>query len=104
MIYPFMFDSYAELRKLKEVGEIIAKTDDWPSLYDWDQLAQNDVPVYAAVYYDDMYVDFDLAMETASKIKGCKVFMTNAMYHNAIRAKSEEVLKGVFALRDDVID
>jgi hypothetical protein len=104
MIYPFMFNSYAELKKLKTVGEMLAKTDDWPQLYDWEQLAKNEVPVYAAVYYDDMYVDFDLSMETARKIKGAKVFTTNAMYHNAIRAKCDEVMKGVWALRDDVID
>lgn len=104
MIYPFMFDSFAELKKLKVVGEALAKTDDWPELYNWEQLAKNEVPMYAAVYYDDMYVDFDLSMETASKIKGCKTFVTNAMYHNAIRAKTDEVIKGVWALRDDVID
>jgi hypothetical protein len=104
MIYPFMFDCYAELKKLKAVGENLAKTDDWPQLYDWQKLAKNEVPVYAAVYYDDMYVDFDLAMETASKIKGCKTFVTNTMYHNAIRAKCDEVLKGVWGLRDDSID
>lgn len=104
MIYPFMFDSYAELKKLKAVGEMLARTDDWPELYDWAQLAKNQVPTYAAVYYDDMYVDFDLSMETAGKIKGCKTFVTNAMYHNAIRAKTDEVIKGVWALRDDVID
>lgn len=104
MIYPFMFDCYAELKKLKVVGEMLAKTDDWSTLYDWQQLAKNEVPVYAAAYYDDMYVDFDLAMETAGKIKGCKVFLTNTMYHNAIRAKCDEVVKGVWALRDDSID
>lgn len=104
MIYPFMYDSFAELRKLKTVGEMIANTSDWPDLYDWEQLAKNEVPVYAAVYYDDMYVDFDLSMETAGKIAGCKTFVTNAMYHNAIRAKCEEVVGAVWALRDDVID
>ncbi|KAF2751803.1 proline iminopeptidase [Sporormia fimetaria CBS 119925] len=104
MIYPFMFESYAELIKLATVGKMLATTDDWPELYDWDQLAKNEVPVYAAVYYDDMYVDFDLSLETASKIRGCKTFITNAMYHNAIRAKCEDVMKGVWAMRDDVID
>jgi hypothetical protein len=104
MVYPFMFDCFPELSKLKTVGEALATTNDWPALYNWEQLAKNEVPVYAAVYYDDMYVDFDLSMETASKIKGCKTFVTNAMYHNAIRAKTEDVIKGVWALRDDVID
>ncbi|KAI9846895.1 MAG: hypothetical protein M1837_003507 [Sclerophora amabilis] len=78
--------------------------DDWPALYDESQLAKNEVPVYAATYIDDMYVDFDLARETASKIKGCKEFITNVMYHNALSSKSDEVMRQLFALRDDVVD
>lgn len=104
MIYPFMFDAYPELKKLKAVGEALAREKHWPMLYDEEQLKKNKVPVYAAVYVDDMYVDFDLSMEAAGKIKGCKTYITNAMYHNALRAKSDDVLKELFALRDDVID
>lgn len=104
MIYPWMFDDYEELAHIKEQAEIVQNMDDWPALYDKRQLANNEVPVYAAAYYDDMYVDFDLSMETARSIRGCKTYVTNAMYHNAIRAKTDEVLKALFALRDDTID
>ncbi|ORX97300.1 proline iminopeptidase [Clohesyomyces aquaticus] len=104
MIYPFMFESYAELIKLSKVGHMLAETSDWPNLYDEDQLAKNEVPVYAAVYLEDMYVDFDLSMETAKKIKGCKYYVTNTLYHDAVRSKMDEVVRAVFALRDDVID
>ncbi|EDU45717.1 proline iminopeptidase [Pyrenophora tritici-repentis] len=104
MIYPFMFDCYPELAKLKTVGMLLAEEKDWPELYDVDQLKKNEVPVYAAVYTDDMYVDFDLSVETANTIKGCKMFVTNMMYHNGISAKTDEVLKQIFTLRDDVID
>lgn len=99
-----MFDVYPELAKMKAVGEALAQEAEWPNLYDEEQLRKNEVPVYAAVYVDDMYVDYDLSMETARTIKGCKTFVTNTMYHNAIRAKSDEVLKQVFAMRDDVMD
>ena len=104
MIYPFMFECYPELTKLKKVGHMLAEEKDWPKLYDIEQLKKNNVPTYAAVYYDDMYVDFELSMETAKTIKGCKPFVTNSMYHNAIGAKTDEVLKEIFARRDDVID
>jgi pimeloyl-ACP methyl ester carboxylesterase len=104
MIYPFMFECYPELKKLKIVGDILAGENDWPRLYDVEQLRKNQVPTYAAVYHDDMYVDFDLSMETAKTIKGCKPFVTNSMYHNAISAKMNDVLKEIFARRDDVID
>lgn len=104
MIYPFMFDSYPELKKLKTVGQLLAQEKDWPDLYDVEQLKQNTVPTYAAVYVDDMYVDYELSMETARTIRGCKPFVTNSMYHSAISSKTEEVLKEIFARRDDVID
>jgi hypothetical protein len=98
-----MFDAYTELRKLKTVANALAVTN-WPRLYDEDQLARNEVPVYAAVYLDDMYVDFDLSMDTSRKIRGCKTYVTNAMYHDAVRSKMDEVVKAVWELRDDVID
>jgi hypothetical protein len=104
MIYPFMFDCYPELKKLKTVGELLAQEKAWPKLYDAEQLQKNEVPTYAAVYLDDMYVDYELSMETARTIKGCKPFVTNSMYHNAIAAKTDEVLKELFERRDDVID
>lgn len=99
-----MFESYSELKKVREVAEILATTDDWPALYDEAQLAKNEVPVYAATYTDDMYVHFDLASNTVAKIKGTKQFITNTMYHDALRSKSGEVMRQLFTLRDDSID
>jgi hypothetical protein len=104
MIYEFMFECYPELTKLKAVGHLLAEEKDWPKLYDEEQLKKNEVPTYAAVYLDDMYVDFDLSMETARTIKGCKPFITNSMYHNAVGAKTSDVLNELFARRDDVMD
>ncbi|KAL8675136.1 MAG: hypothetical protein Q9168_000507 [Polycauliona sp. 1 TL-2023] len=106
MIYPSMFRDYAELRNLAPVADILAQMTSWPALYDTDRLAQNEVPVYASIYVDDMYVSYDFARETAAKVGNCKTFITNAMYHDAIGAvgKSEDVFRGLFALRDDVMD
>jgi hypothetical protein len=104
MIYPFMFDTYPELKKVKEVAQIIAHYKDWPELYDEEQLAQNEVPVYAATFVDDAYIDFGLVQETLEKVGSCKQFITNTMYHDAIKSKTAEVMKELFALRDDVMD
>ena len=68
MIYPFLFDLFPELEKLKTVADILAKYGGWPDLYDEWQLARNEVPLYAATFVDDMYVDFGLAQETVSQI------------------------------------
>ncbi|KAL4887182.1 Alpha/Beta hydrolase protein [Aspergillus karnatakaensis] len=104
MIYKDMFDSYTELNSIKEAAYILASTTDWPPLYDEAQLAKNEVPVYAATYMEDMYVHFEHASHTATKIKGIKQFITNVMYHNAIRSKADEVFQQLFSLRDDTID
>ncbi|KAK0940378.1 hypothetical protein LTR29_008117 [Friedmanniomyces endolithicus] len=104
MIYSWMFEDYSELRKVQDTANRIAADSDWPALWNEEQLARNEVPVYAASYVEDMYVDFDLGMETARKIKGCKVFSTNVMFHDGMRSKMDEVFKQAFALRDDVVD
>lgn len=99
-----MFESYDELKELKDVADILATYDDWPALYDEEQLAKNEVPVYSATYVDDMYVHFDLARATASKIKGTKQFITNTMYHDGLRSKSDELMRELFSLKEDSID
>jgi hypothetical protein len=104
MIYPWMFTDYSELRKVSEVAELIAQDSDWPDLFDEAQLAKNEVPVFAAVYTEDMYVDYELSMQTAGKIRGCKTFTTNVMFHDAIRSRMDEVVRMAWGLRDDVVD
>jgi hypothetical protein len=104
MIFPFMLEDYGELKRIANQTKLVQQFDDWPALYDEKQLAKNEVPVYAAVYMDDMYVDYDFSMATARKIKGCKTFVTNMMYHDAVRSRMDEVTKALFALRDDSID
>ncbi|EGY22845.1 proline iminopeptidase [Verticillium dahliae VdLs.17] len=104
MIFPFHLDTHPELRLLKPAADLLAAHAEWPALYDLDQLRRNDVPVYAASYVDDMYVDSRIARETAAAVRGCKVFETNTMYHNALRAKTGEVLGELFKLRDNTID
>ena len=98
------FESYTELKELVPAAEILAQTEDWPELYDVEQLKQNEVPVYSSTYVDDLYVDFGFAQETARLIKGCKTFVTNAMYHNAPTAKGEELMRALFALKEDSLD
>ncbi|PTB65296.1 alpha/beta-hydrolase [Trichoderma citrinoviride] len=104
MIFPLHFETYPELIPLRAVAERLATASDWPALYDVEQLSRNEVPVYAAAFVHDMYVDYAFSRDTAKLIKGTKTFETNVMYHSALRAKAEEVLGALFALRDDVID
>ena len=104
MIFRNMFDDFDELTSLKKTADILAFDNEWPDLYDEIQLAKNEVPVYSVTYIHDMYVHYDLAMDTASKIRNCKNFITNVLYHNALSSKCDEVIKQLFALRNDTID
>ena len=61
MVFPWMFEEFAALQPVKEAAEILAKKADWPKLYDLETLESNSVPVAGATYYEDMYVDFELA-------------------------------------------
>jgi len=104
MIYPWMFSDYGELRKVAAVAERVAAEEGWGELFDEAQLARNEVPVYAAAYVEDMYVEYEYSRQTAAAINGCRMFATNVMYHNALGDKAKEVVEQLFALRDDVID
>jgi pimeloyl-ACP methyl ester carboxylesterase len=54
MIYRWMFEDYSELRKVQDVADRVAADSDWPALFDEEQLSKNEVPVYAAVYQEDV--------------------------------------------------
>ena len=92
MIYPWMFDEYRELRPLKEAAEILARYDEWPDLYNLEQLSQNQVPGAAAVYYDDMYVERLYSEETLRAVPGIRAWVTNQYEHNGLRADGEAIL------------
>ncbi|KAK3988065.1 Alpha/Beta hydrolase protein [Cladorrhinum sp. PSN332] len=104
MMYPMYYNAYPELRYISEAAEILAKKSDWPELYDDEQLRRNEVPVYAVSFVDDMYVDFEFAQETARTVRGIKVHQTNRLYHNALRARSDEVIDQLFKMRDEELD
>ncbi|MFF5259386.1 alpha/beta fold hydrolase [Actinomadura viridis] len=86
MIYPWFFDEDPALRPLKECADLLARHRDWPRLYDPDRLAANTVPVAAAVYHDDMYVDREHSLETAAAIRGLRPWITNEYAHNGLSA------------------
>ncbi|KAI4372332.1 hypothetical protein MLD38_010575 [Melastoma candidum] len=98
MVFPWMFDEIHVLRPFKEAAHILAEKDDWPPLYDTVALNHNEVPVAAAVYYDDMYVNFKLSMETASQIAGIRLWITNEYMHSGLRDAGGQVLDHLFGM------
>ncbi|GAU32009.1 hypothetical protein TSUD_157980 [Trifolium subterraneum] len=55
-------------------------------------LFTGEVPVAAAVYYEDMYVNFKLSKETASQIAGIRLWITNEFMHSGLRDDGSKVL------------
>jgi pimeloyl-ACP methyl ester carboxylesterase len=98
MIYPWMIDADPVLRPLREAADLLAERDDWPPLYDPSRLAANDVPVAAAVYYHDMYVDREFSMRTASAIRGLRTWVTSEYEHDGLRVSSGAVLDRLIAM------
>ena len=69
MVFPWLFEDFAALRPLRGAADALAAKKDWPALYDTDALARVDVPVAAALYLEDMYVDYALAGESAAHVR-----------------------------------
>ncbi|GAB4861670.1 hypothetical protein Ancab_036923 [Ancistrocladus abbreviatus] len=85
MIFPWMFDEIPALKPFKRAVQLLAEKKDWSPLYDAAVLKNNKVPVAAAVYYDDMFVNFKIALETASQIAGIRLWITNEYMHSGLR-------------------
>jgi len=90
-VYPWMWEDYGGLRGHREAAELLAQHH-WPRLYDAERLRQNEVPVAATIYVNDLYVERDFAEETADAIRGIRVWETDEFEHNGLRADGEKVL------------
>ncbi|KAH0731299.1 proline iminopeptidase isoform X1 [Solanum tuberosum] len=98
MIFPWIFDEVHALRPFKDAAQLLAEKKDWPSLYDIAALKENKVPVAAAVYYEDMYVNLKLSMETASQIAGIRPWITNEYMHSGLRDAGSRVFDHLLAM------
>jgi pimeloyl-ACP methyl ester carboxylesterase len=90
-VYPWMFEDYGALAPLRDAAELLAERE-WPRLYDDDVLRGNEVPVAAAIYLEDMYVERAFSEETASQIRGLRAWTTNEYQHNGLRVDGERIL------------
>ena len=70
-----MFEDYGALAPLRDAGHLLAQRE-WPRLYDVDALRDNRVPVAAAIYADDMYVERTFSERTAAVIPGLRASIT----------------------------
>ncbi len=90
-VFPWMFEEYGALAPLREAADALAEHE-WPRLYDPARLAANEVPVAAAVYAEDLYVERAFSEETAAATRGMRLWLTNEYEHNGLRADGGRVL------------
>ncbi|MEE4423404.1 alpha/beta fold hydrolase [Streptomyces bugieae] len=98
MIYPWMFDTDPVLQPFRPAAHLIAERPAWPALYNIDRLRNNTVPVAAAIYHDDMYLDRGLSLSTAQIIHGLKPWLTDEYQHDGLRTSNGAVLEHLLAL------
>lgn len=94
MVFPWMTEDYAELGGLgcTALAHALANKNDWGPLYDAPQmrtvLGEGRTRSAAAIYYDDIYVDFDYAMQATARggpLEKCKVYISNEYQHSGLR-------------------
>jgi pimeloyl-ACP methyl ester carboxylesterase len=91
-MFPWMFEEVAALRPFRGAADLLASYDDWAPLYDLDRLAANEVPVAAVVYFEDMYVDVELSLDTAARVGNVRTWVTNEYEHDGLRADAARIL------------
>ncbi len=97
MLLPALVRGDRSVAPLAETAELLAAYDGWPALYDLDRLAANTVPVAAAVYHQDMYVDHALSMETADRVGALRTWSTGRLGHDGLRS-DDRVLDRLLAM------
>ncbi|MEV7418844.1 alpha/beta fold hydrolase [Streptomyces sp. NPDC089919] len=97
-VHPWHFETDPVLAPLKETAHLLADRTGWGPLYDPARLAANEVPVAAAVYHDDMYVDTAHSLETARAIRGLRTWVTDEFEHDGLRAGGPRVLDRLLGL------
>lgn len=96
-VFPWMFEEVPALRPLAGAADELARLQ-WPRLYDEAALRANDVPVAAAIYANDMYVERAFSEETAALVRGLHPWLTSEYEHNGLRADGGRILDRLLAL------
>ena len=79
-----MFQEIRALRPFAPAMAELAALATWSPLYDTDRLAANEVPLAAAVYADDLFVDAALQQDTLARVGAAHAWVTNEFEHDGI--------------------
>ncbi|MDM8299632.1 alpha/beta fold hydrolase [Collinsella tanakaei] len=82
--FPWMFEQMPELAPFAHAMELLMEDIEFDRAYDPARLAANEVPLHAAVYFDDMYVDSGLQLDTLSHVGNAHPWVTNEFEHDGL--------------------
>lgn len=100
MMFSWMFDDIRSLKPFRAGARALAERQNHSMLYDANRLASNEVPVAAAVYFDDMYVDAGLSLDTAKRTGNVEAWVTNEYEHDGVRQSSRVFSRLLDMVRD----
>ncbi|MBW3089121.1 alpha/beta fold hydrolase [Bifidobacterium miconisargentati] len=83
-MFPWMFEQESALRPFKPAMDVLMDDTRFGVIYDEEQLARNEVPLQAAVYFDDMYVDSGMQLDTLSRVGNSHAWVTNEFEHDGL--------------------
>lgn len=85
--FPWMFEEMPELRPFAGAMEELMGGTRFGRLYDEAELAANETPLQAAVYFDDLYVDSGLQLDTLSRVGASHAWVTNEFEHDGLHGE-----------------
>ncbi|MDF7664023.1 alpha/beta fold hydrolase [Bifidobacterium sp. ESL0763] len=83
-MFPWMFEQERALRPFRAAMDVLMADTHFGKVYDPLRLKRNEVPLQAAVYYDDMYVDSGMQLDTLSRVGNSHAWVTNEYQHDGI--------------------
>lgn len=83
-MFPWMFEQESALRPFRPAMDVLMEDTRFGVIYDEAQLARNEVPLQAAVYFDDMYVDSGMQLDTLSRVGNSHAWVTNEFEHDGL--------------------
>ncbi|MBM6675283.1 alpha/beta fold hydrolase [Olsenella uli] len=85
--FPWMFEETPELAPFAgAMGELMRDTS-FGRLYDPAVLLANETPLQAAVYFDDLYVDSGLQLDTLFRVGASHAWVTNEFEHDGLHGE-----------------
>lgn len=83
-MFPWMFEEDPALVPFKPAMDVLMDDTSFGRIYDREQLEKNEVPLQAAVYFDDAYVDSGLQLDTLSRVGSSHAWVTNEFEHDGL--------------------